>query len=53
MTYEVRYQVGGYSGTRTVNANDADQAIAKVRAWASENCSLTPRYESFKVMRSW
>lgn len=50
MTYRVRYQAGTYSGTRTVNAEDDEQALAKVRAWVhSEMCA--PMYaESYRIV---
>lgn len=42
-TYTVRYFAAGYSGTRTVRAEDAEQAIAKVRAWVRGQM-LSPMY---------
>lgn len=31
--FKVKYYAGTYSGTRTVQADDDEHAIAKVRAW--------------------
>lgn len=53
MTFEVRYQYATYSGTRTVNARDDDEAIAKVRAQVRREGSLVMAYESYRVVRSW
>lgn len=49
MTYTIRYHYATYSGTRTVQAEDSDEAIAKVRAWVRKTGSLPMAYESYKV----
>lgn len=34
--YEVEYYAGGYTGTRTVNAEDREEAKRKVRGWVRQ-----------------
>jgi hypothetical protein len=53
MTYEVRYQIGTYSGVVTVNASDDDQAIAIAKSRVRRESSLTLAYESYKVIRAY
>lgn len=50
MVITVRYVFATYSGTRTVVANDDDDAIAQVRASVRRSSSLTLAYESYRVV---
>jgi hypothetical protein len=52
MTYTVKYHAGSYSGTRTVNADDEEHAIAKVRAMIRKDMSLSMYSDSYKVISS-
>lgn len=49
-TYKVKYYAGPYSGTRTVKANDEDDAIAKVRAMVRKECTLSMYSDGYKVI---
>ncbi len=50
MLITVKYHAGTYSGKRSVNAEDDEDAIAKVRAWVSKQM-LSPMYSaSYKVV---
>lgn len=48
--YTVRYQAGPYSGTRSVNADDEDQAIAIVRQRVRREMSLSMYSESYRIV---
>ena len=50
MTYKVKYQAGPYSGVRRVNADDAEEAIARVRALVRMQMSLVMYSESYKIL---
>lgn len=50
MTYTVKYQAGTYSGTRTVTAEDGEEAIAKVRAWVRREMTLPMYSDSYKII---
>ena len=50
MTYTIRYQAGTYSGVRVVNANDEEEAIAKVKSKIRKDMSLPMYYESYKIV---
>jgi hypothetical protein len=50
LVYHVRYSFGTYSGTRTVYAESGEVAIAKVRAWARGQSSLSMAAESYRVV---
>lgn len=52
MIYTVRYQAGTYSGYRTINANDEEEAIAKVRAKIRREMTLPMYSDSYKVVDS-
>jgi hypothetical protein len=52
MTYTVKYHAGSYSGTRTVNADDEEHAIAKVRVMIRKDMSLSMYSDSYKVISS-
>lgn len=48
--FVVLYQAGEYSGTRTVSAEDEEQAIAMVRAKIRREMSLPMYSESYRVV---
>lgn len=50
MLFTVRYQAGPYSGTRSVNAEDDEQAIAIVRKRVRREMSLPMYSESYRVV---
>ena len=51
MIYTVKYCAGTYSGFRTVNAEDADAALAKVRGMIRREMAATPMYaDSYRVI---
>ncbi len=50
MTYKVKYYAGTYSGTRTVNAEDSEQAIAKVKAQIRREMTLPMYADGYKVV---
>lgn len=52
MTYTVKYHAGTYSGTRTVNAEDEEEAIAKVRARIRKEMTLPMYSDSYKIIDS-
>jgi hypothetical protein len=52
MTYTVKYHAGTYSGTRTVTAEDEDEAIAKVRGWVRREMSLPMYSDSYRIISS-
>lgn len=49
-TFKVKYQAGTYSGTRTVSAEDEDEAIAKVRARIRKEMTLPMYSDSYRVI---
>ena len=49
-TFKVKYVAGSYSGIKTVTANDAEEAIAKVRRWVRKEMSLPMYYESYSIV---
>jgi len=49
-TYKVKYQAGPYSGTREVQAEDAEQAIAIVRARIRKEMTLPMYSDSYKII---
>ncbi len=48
--FTIRYEAASYSGERTVEAEDQDQAIAMVRAWVRKQMTLPMYYESYKAV---
>jgi hypothetical protein len=48
--FTVRYQYATYSGTRTVTADDGEQAIAKVKAQIRREGALPMAYESYRIV---
>ena len=52
MNYTVRYQAGTYSGTRTVTADDSEEAIAIVRARIRREMTLPMYSDSYSIVNS-
>lgn len=52
MTYTVKYTAGPYSGTRTVKAEDEDDAKNKVRAIIRREMTLPMYSDSYKIVSS-
>jgi len=52
MRFTVRYQAGPYSGERTVDADEDEHAIAKVRHAIRKEMSLPMYSESYRVISS-
>lgn len=52
MIFKVKYHAGTYSGFRTVNAEDDESAIAKVRSMIRKEMSLSMYSDSYKVVDS-
>lgn len=42
-TYTIKYYAGTYEGTRTVQAEDGEEAIDKVKAWIRREMTI-PMY---------
>lgn len=51
-TYKVKYHAGTYSGVREVQAEDEEQAIAKVRAWVRKSMTLSMYSDGYKIIES-
>ena len=49
MTFRIKYYAGTYSGTRDVQADDAEHAIAQVRAWVRRTMTLAMYADGYKV----
>ena len=49
MSITVKYHAGPYSGERTVEADDNEDALAQVKAWVHRNMTLAMYSESYKV----
>jgi hypothetical protein len=49
-TYTVKYQAGTYSGKRTVNAEDEENAIAKVRSEVRKSMTWPMYYDSYRIV---
>lgn len=52
MLYTVKYWAATYSGTRTVNADDEEEAIAKVRAEIRKNMTIAMYSDSYRIVNS-
>lgn len=52
MTYTVRYYAGPYSGNRTVNASDEEEAIEKVRGQIRREMTLPMYSDGYKIVSS-
>jgi len=50
VTYTVKWYSGDYSGTRTVNAEDTNEALRKVKAWVSAQRFMGLRAEGYRVV---
>ena len=48
--YTIEYQYGTYSGTRTVWADDEDEAVAKMWRLLSKDMTLGMAHKSAKVI---
>lgn len=48
--YTIRYVAGPYSGTRTVSAEDEEQAVAIVKARIRKEMSLPMYSDSYRVV---
>lgn len=51
-TFTIKYQAATYSGTRTVSAEDEEEAIAKVRAKIRKEMTLPMYSDSYRVVES-
>lgn len=49
MVYTIKYQAGGYSGKRQVNAEDEEEAISKVRSWVRREMTMPMYSDSYQV----
>jgi len=47
--YTIEYQAGTYRGERTVEADDAEEAVRKVRASIRREMSLPMYYEHYRI----
>ena len=52
MTYKIRYHYGTYTGVETVNADDEEQAIAKMWSRLKRYMTLPMAYQSAEVIES-
>ncbi len=52
MKYIIKYSAGTYSGTKTVWAEDGDDAINQVKAWVHKQMTLPMYSESYKIISS-
>ena len=48
--FKVKYYAGTYSGTRTVQADDAEEAIAKVKSAIRRDMTLPMYSDGYKVV---
>ena len=48
---KVKYRAGTYEGTREVDTDDEDIALAKVKAWVHKEMTLPMYSESYKIVR--
>jgi len=49
-TYTVKYYAGPYSGTRTVTAEDPQEAIDQVRGWVRREMTLPMYADGYKIV---
>ena len=52
MTYKVKYYAGTYSGIRTVNAEDGEDAINQVKAWVRKQMTSPMYSDGYKIVDS-
>ena len=50
--FTVKYHAGTYPRTRSVSADDEEQAIAQVKAWVHRTMSLSMYSESYRIIDS-
>lgn len=48
--FRVKYYAGSYSGTRTVHAEDEEEAITKVRAHIRSEMTLPMYADGYKIV---
>lgn len=48
--YRVEYYAGTYKGTRTVEADDEEEAIGKVRGWVRGQMTVPMYSDGYKVV---
>lgn len=48
--YTVKYYAGTYSGKRTVDAEDGDEAISKVRTWVRKQMTLSMYADGYRIV---
>ncbi len=51
-TSVVEYYAGPYNGTRQVEAEDSEHAIAKVRAWVQQSMTMSPYASGYEVLKA-
>ena len=51
MQITVKYYAGPYAGERTVEAEDADDAIRQVKGWVNRTMTLPMYADGYKVVR--
>lgn len=51
-TYTVRYYAGPYKGTRNVQAEDSEEAIAKVRRMIRKDMSMPMYADGYSIVDS-
>jgi hypothetical protein len=52
MQYTVRYHAGPYAGVRTVEADDEEEALAKVRGAIRGQMTLAMYSDSYKIVNA-
>lgn len=52
MLFRVKYYAATYQGTRTVNADDEEQAIAIVKKWVRKEMILPMYSDGYKIIES-
>lgn len=52
MTYTVKYYAGTYSGTRTVTADDPQEALDKVKGMIRRSMTLPMYSDSYKIINT-
>lgn len=48
--YRVKYFLADYKGTRDVDADDAEQAVVKVRIWARKQTTLPMYSDGYEIV---
>jgi hypothetical protein len=52
MTFYVKYQAATYTGIKTVNAADGEEAINKVKSWVRKEMTLPMYSDSYKIVET-